>query len=287
VTHRRWALALGIGLAAAYAAGAALSGHESVLARHPLLDGIAPPPPYDWVSPPPDLAQGNVVPKPKAYTIKLGAGGTEAGVFSTPDLQATVVFQRNAIPAESGKTSVSLRIEPLAPTGFGPAPKGLTVTGNVYRLTAAYRPGNTPVTGLDHQAQVVLRYPTVAGHQGGHVVLRSDDKRRWTKLPTSDAVAQQQVSANTRSLGSFAVGRPPSSGGGGSASTGGGPGPWTVAIEVGVVAIVAGALIFAQLRSRRARVREASTRRAPSGGRPGASRSSQGGAHARRKRKRR
>ena len=54
----RVALLAGVGIVLLYLAGAAVSGRASILARRPLLDGLAPPTPYRWVNPPPDLAAG-------------------------------------------------------------------------------------------------------------------------------------------------------------------------------------------------------------------------------------
>ena len=55
------ALLAGVGIVTLYLAGAAVSGRASILARRPLLDGLAPPTPYRWVNPPPDLAAGETV----------------------------------------------------------------------------------------------------------------------------------------------------------------------------------------------------------------------------------
>ena len=45
-------LLAGIGIVVLYLAGAAVSGRASISARRPLLDGLAPPTPYRWVTRP-------------------------------------------------------------------------------------------------------------------------------------------------------------------------------------------------------------------------------------------
>jgi len=53
MSRPRAAFLAGIGIVLLYLAGATLSGRASLLARRPLLDGLAPPVPYRWVKPPP------------------------------------------------------------------------------------------------------------------------------------------------------------------------------------------------------------------------------------------
>ncbi|HXQ57078.1 MAG TPA: hypothetical protein VOA19_14935 [Actinomycetes bacterium] len=58
----RLVLLVGVGIVVLYLAGAVVSGRASILARRPLLDGLAPPTPYRWVHPPAELAAGNKPP---------------------------------------------------------------------------------------------------------------------------------------------------------------------------------------------------------------------------------
>ena len=55
--RRALGLATAVGALTLYAVGAAISGHLSLIARRPILDGVGPPPPNDYVNPPPSLRQ--------------------------------------------------------------------------------------------------------------------------------------------------------------------------------------------------------------------------------------
>ena len=144
MTRSRTALLAGIGIAVLYLAGAALSGRASPLTRRPLLDGLAPPVPYRWVKPPPDLAASNKPPASLRASVKLTATGSQIGAFATSDGQFNLVLSEGAVPARAGQTSVAVSIDPVDPATLGPAPPGLIVAGNAYRIQAAYRPSGGP-----------------------------------------------------------------------------------------------------------------------------------------------
>jgi hypothetical protein len=196
-------------VAAVYLLLAAVSGRLSPLARRPLLDGFAPPPPYRWVRPPPSLASTNEKPSAGRFSIILDAsGGSGAGVFSTDDSQASLALGKAAIQAPPGDRSVLLRITPLAPAGGGSVPNGMQLSGNVYRLTATLRPSGASVGSLKDPGQLVLAYPAAADallHR--HTLLRSSDGRAWTAIPSIDSIGQQLVQGNVSELGYFAVGQ--------------------------------------------------------------------------------
>jgi len=199
------ALAAGVVVAGAYLGGAALSGHLSVSARRPLLDGLSPPPPYRWVKPPPSLAASNQAPLSGEYAMEFNGGKSVPGVFRTDDSQAVIILLTGAIPAEPGKTSVTLTLHPLAPGAVGPPPAGYSIAGNVYRVRGVYQPGGPEVTSLTGQNQIVLVYPTPVGHPR-HTLLFSPDGKSWRTLPSVDSPFQQQVSdARVDALGYYAV----------------------------------------------------------------------------------
>ncbi len=262
------ALVLGVAATASYLAGAALSGHLSILARLPVLDGLTPPPPYRWVSPPPSLAAGNKPATGKKFTIALKPAGSVAGVFATPDGQANLVLSQNAIPRSGQDASVSLSIEPLAPSGLGAPPDGFTIQGNVYRVQASYSPSGAPVGTLRAPSEAILSYPAAAGPHRRHFLLESADGKTWTKLPDSiDSAGQLQVTATITSLGNLAVATkgssqpvPGSSGSSGEV--------WLTRILV--LAVVGVAVVIAVLQRRQRRRQRASARH-------GAGRPAQGG----------
>ena len=170
----------GVGLVVVYLAGAAVSGRASILARRPLLDGLAPPTPYRWVNPPPDLAAGNEPPASTRFTVELTAQGSKLGAFSTSDGQINLVLSQGAIPARPGETGVEVAVDPVDPATLGPAPLGLIVAGNAYRIQASYRPSGRKVETIGGQSSVGLVYPllaTAVADPSGHVVLSSADGR--------------------------------------------------------------------------------------------------------------
>jgi hypothetical protein len=76
------AAALGAAAVGVYLAGALVSGNLSVTARRPLLDGVTPPPPYRYVSPPPE-ATTKEKPASAELTINLGPPELGAGLYSS------------------------------------------------------------------------------------------------------------------------------------------------------------------------------------------------------------
>jgi hypothetical protein len=250
---RRRAVAVGAVVALAYLALSALSGSLSPLARRPLLDGFGALPAYRWVTPPPQHAAGNLHPDSGQFVVALDPQtGVEASVYYTKDNQITVAFQNGAIGPGTGQDSVVLTFTPRDPAGFGTPPAGTTIVGNVAEIQGTFRPNGDPVTGLQIPAQVVLFYPAPATTFGfNHVTLRSPDGKNWTALPSTDSRGQQLVSANTESLGYFAVGQTPNTTGG---SSGGGIPIGTILIYVvvgGLATFVLLQILRIELRRRR------------------------------------
>lgn len=205
----RRALVIGVAVVALYVALGALSGRLTILARRPLLDGFAPPPPYNYVSPPPDLASTNKRPAAGRFTVALDpTAGSEPKVVATSDFQASIALAQGAIPPHSGDSSVSLVMTPLAPAPGVVLPPALQMAGNVYQFTATYRPSGAAVGRLRQPAQLVLAYP-LRSHTltFRHTLLRSLRARSWTSVTSTDSIAQQLVQGTVRDLGYYAVGR--------------------------------------------------------------------------------
>jgi hypothetical protein len=212
------ALLVGVGILVLYLAGAAVSGRASILARRPVLDGLAPPTPYRWVKPPPELAAGNKPPASTRFTLQLTAGGSRLGAFSTSDGQINLVLSQGAVPARAGQTAVEVTVDPLDPATLGPVPSGLVGAGNAYRIQATYRPSGGKIDSLAGQSSVGLVYPlltTAVANPAGHQVLSSPDGRTWEALPSTDTPGTHQVSARLTRTGYVQVGVPPSAGGSG------------------------------------------------------------------------
>jgi len=249
------ALLAGVGIVLLYLAGAAVSGRASILARRPLLDGLAPPTPYRWVNPPAELAAANKPPASTRFTVKLQGDGSRLGAFSTSDGQINLVLSEGAVPPRSGQTAVEVAVDPVDPATLGPPPAGLVVAGNAYRIQVSYQPSGAKVDALGGQSSVGLVYPllaTAVADVGGHVVLSSADGRTWKQLASTDTPGTHQVSAQLNRAGYVQVGVPPSAGGG----SGSDPRTRILLLASAVaVAVVAAALLL--------RFREASLARPP------------------------
>jgi len=89
--RRTRGVVIGLTVAGAYLLVGALSFRGGLLPRAPVLDGLQPPAPYQWVKPPPDRAKDNQTPSGATGTIQLTSIGS-AGSVSTPDNQASIIF---------------------------------------------------------------------------------------------------------------------------------------------------------------------------------------------------
>jgi hypothetical protein len=160
------------------------------------------------VSPPPDLASGNQKPASAQFTIALDpTTGSEAGSFSTNDIQAGVILSAGAFPPTPRQDAVLLTITPLDPAQFAGAPSGMTIVGNIYRIQATLQPSGEELSGLDKRARVFLGYPARPDvFSTDHTVLVSPDGQSWQPVQSIDTISQQQTLADVRILGYFAVG---------------------------------------------------------------------------------
>jgi hypothetical protein len=246
--------ALGLGLLAVvtYALLAAWSGAITPLARGPVLDGLGPVN-YRWVAPPPELESTNQEPSAGRFDLELTARGVGTQVVFTSDSQVTIVIDAGAIGPAADAASVELRVDPVDPAGLGVPGDGLEPFGNAYELSASYRPGRTPVGGLDRPLQVILLYPATSTlHANTHDVLHSTDGETWQVLETTDTPGQQQAEAQVPDLGYVMVAGVPSPVTASPApSEGGGTPPVAIALLVAAgVAFVIGLGLLIRSRSR-------------------------------------
>jgi hypothetical protein len=181
-------------IAGAYLLVGALSFRDGLLPRAPVLDGLQPPAPYQWVKPPPDRANDNKPPSAATGRIDLTSIGS-AGSHTTPDGQATIIFDSNSVPVPPGQTSVSVTITPLDPDKVGPPPPGgYHYDSNAYKFDATYEPSGQPLTTMT--VTIVLSFATSADH------IFHRNGSGWDPLPTTPA-AQNQLFAPAHSLGTF------------------------------------------------------------------------------------
>ena len=247
-TRSGLALLTGLGIVALYLAGAAVSGRASILTRRPLLDGLAPPTPYRWVSPPPEMAASNKPPASTRFTVDLTPEGSQLGAFSTSDGQINLVLSQGAVPARPGQTGVEFTVEPVDPATLGPPPSGLITAGNAYRIQGSYQPSGDKVDALGGQSSVGLVYPllaTAVADPGGHQVLSSADGQAWEALQSTDTPGTHQVSARLARTGYVVVGVTPS-------ATGSGSDPRNRILLIGtaVAIVIVAAAVVLRLRER-------------------------------------
>jgi hypothetical protein len=237
-----------------YAGMATLSGHLSIIARGPVLDGLGPTQPYRWVKPPPSLASTNQPPSPSVFTAKFTKNGLPGKVFVTGDGQAILSVPSQAFPPHSEDTAVALTFTPVDPGTLGPLPGGRQPFGNAYHLTAVYQPSGAPAPEPAAPIDLVLLYPVTPNlHAATHSVYASRDGTSWTALKGTDAPAAQTAEGKFGELGYAVVGGlpaplpSPTTGGTG----GGGDGLRTIALVVAACMLLIGIGLLIRTRTPR------------------------------------
>jgi len=190
----RRALVWGALLAAVYAAAAWWT--SGVMPVRPIFDGLAPPAPYRWVSPPPELSAGNQRPQGIAQSVTLKPGGTDETSVATPDGQATLILPQGSFAAAPGATGVRVEVTPQNPARYGPSPSGLGFAGNAYNISAHLEPSGASAM-LAGNVTVLLTYPITATQ------IATRNGSMWTSIGGTDVPASLQIFAKTRMLGVF------------------------------------------------------------------------------------
>lgn len=231
----------GAGLALLYVLVAALTAQLSSRPVLPLFDGFAPPTPYSWVSPPPERAGDNVVPKPVERDLPLAADGVAATNATTDDAQAIVGLDKGSVPASPPDTAVKVRIIPGDAGALAPLPAGLRAVSNAYRVELAYVPSGTAVTRLAVKGTVAL---TAA--DTGDRMLFSPDGQAWQEVTFRPYGQDHGVFTELETPGWFVVASSAA------ATTAGGSGGGSDALRVALlvlagVAPVVGAILVLRL----------------------------------------
>jgi hypothetical protein len=187
---------------------AALFFHGRVSAP-PIYDGIVvPPAPYRWVSPPPNLRNGNQQPLGGETTLPVNNGQVAGGGVQTGDSQVIMFFTADAFKAPSGASSVKCSIQPL-PNPPAP-PSGIEIRGNVYGINCAGQPGNGRVT-IAGNYHLTLRIPP-----GPFKEIQYDNGSSWQALSTLRAPGGDPfASVNAPGFGDYAATAPTGSQAGG------------------------------------------------------------------------
>jgi hypothetical protein len=213
----------------------------------PLFDGLGPPQPYRWVTPPRAAAANNEPPTPGTGEVAL-KGQPQNFTVTTEDGQAVVAGLSTAW-ARQPRQSVTVTLTPLDPRAVGPPPRGLVFDGNAYQIEATYKPSGDPSV-LQDKIQVILRYPRRA-----NVVLQSTDSG-WRRLESFVVRPSLQVYSEVEELGTFVAAGPPPRVHRRSIL------PWIASGAAGVVVAAAGIAIYLR-RGSKARKRQKSKRPPP------------------------
>ncbi len=153
----------------------------------PLFDGFAPIPEYRFVAPPPAFEAGNHRPEGVRVRVSLGAAGSAARGFSTPDGQAVITLARGAVAPHERDTAVQIVVTPRDGARLAALPDGLRPNGNDYRIAMTYSPSGTPVRDLARPGTLVLEVPEISTG-----VFRSPSGGPWESVDAR-AVPPRQV----------------------------------------------------------------------------------------------
>jgi len=188
-------------------------------------DGIAPPQPYRWVSPPPALRATNQPPQSGHSTVRVGTQGVlDPGNVFTQDGQAALSFLAGSFVTPPGNAPVTLDIQPQATY---PAATGFSLATNVYCFTSSSPliPGKDPLVTLQFPANTIAPTDVYQYVPGG----------AWQKIASSGSAAPYYIAARAATLGCFAGGYVP--GAFRPASAAGTSLPLVAAMAVGVVVL--------------------------------------------------
>ena len=161
-------------------------------------DGIAPPQPNRWVSPPPQFKSSNQQPLTGHQSVRVASNGSvDPGSIFTQDGQAGLSSIPCAFVAPADRSPVMFDIKRVAEF---PDPDGTHLATNVYYFTSSslFAPGKDVLVTLQLSDQLpapsdLLRVP------GGWAV--AEDRQHGTAAPFYIAV-------RATSLGCFAAGYP-------------------------------------------------------------------------------
>jgi len=207
--HRRRLGCLVLGLIAPRRAGlAALAlGLIAAALLHgggapPVFDGIiVPPEPYRWENPPPNLKAGNKPPLSGETTLPVSNGQVPGGGVQTGESQVIMFFGPGAFKVPSGTQSVTCTIQP--DPNPPPAPPGVDIRGNAYRINCVAQPTGGAVTVVS-TFHLTLRFPP-----GAFKEIQRYDGNSWRALTTLRAAGgDPYASVNAPGFGEYAATAP-------------------------------------------------------------------------------
>lgn len=196
--------------------------------RPGFYDGLAPPSPYRWVSPPPSLQAGNQQPLPGHGVDPVLGGSTAPFTTYTNDGQVIISFLPASFKVGSDTKGVDIRI---TPESSYPAPTGFTPATNVYLVTA-----DAPlVKGALIQLQYSNAVPSPSYLYG---VPQSGGS--WKNLGASNVSSVFTISSRSSFLGYFVAGYTKSKPASGTPTVAGGQALPIIIAAVIVLVLVAG-----------------------------------------------
>lgn len=157
-------------------------------------DGFAPPQPYNFVCPPPQVGANNPAASGQ-LTIKVINGVSDANSAFTDDGQLLVGFLPGAFNV-TGKTEIHVSITPVSPC---PKPSGLRFVTNTYQVTA-----DAP---LVQAANLVMRYSNLV-QDPSYIYRATSLDGPWTRLAVQQQAQLWTISTTTDQLGYFGAGFP-------------------------------------------------------------------------------
>jgi hypothetical protein len=237
VTHRfrrRAALLSLIALAYVLAAWSAAPG---------FYDGIAPPQPYRWVSPPPQFKGSNQQPLSGHGTARVAANGVvDPGSVFTQDGQASIAFVPGAFTAPPDRSPVMVNIKPVAEF---PDPGDTHLATNVYCFSSS----SPLAAGKD--ALITLQFSDQLPAPSDIYEYQSDGP--WQKIGSTGSAAPFSIAARATSLGCFAAGYPANAAQTAQGARVGGGQTLPIIVAVAILVVVLAGIPLAVLRRRRAR----------------------------------
>lgn len=160
------------------------------------FDGIAPPQPYRWVSPPPQFRSTNQQPESGHQSVKVGSNDkVDPATVFTQDGQAAIAFIPGAFTAPADRSPVSIDIKPQV---VFPDPGGTHLSTNVYCVTSS-----SPLAS-GQQVLVTLQYSSQLPAPSDLYVYQGSGP--WQKIGNTGTAAPFYISARSSTLGCFAAG---------------------------------------------------------------------------------
>ena len=208
---------------------------------HPgFYDGIAPPQPYRWVSPPPQFKSNNQQPLPGHSTIRVGSNGVvDPGNVFTQDGQSAISFVPGAFVAPPDRSPVTIDIKPVAQF---PDPGPIHMSTNVYCVTSS-----SPMTqGKD--VLMTLQFSDQLPAPGDVYEYQNDGP--WQKIGNTGTAAPFYVSARATALGCFAAGYPANANQSAAGARVGGGQTLPIIVAIAILVVVLAGVPLAVLRRR-------------------------------------